>query len=188
VLPKHHRVAWADYFPNIHLTEVLPAGRIFTSLTHLSAKQLFEVFVVEQRPSPGVLATADLPDALWSLPRVPTTPKHTFVFSGYLAGVNRALFDGGATTTFVDSGLVKQYGLAMRADPQTVRMANGSAVISPGTVKVHLHIQKYTSAVTLRVLPLVPGFGVVLGDDWARRHQLLVDYGHIWCSCTESSA
>jgi hypothetical protein len=72
---------------------------------------------------------------------------------------------------------MKQYGLAMRANPQTVRMANGSTIISPGTVQVHLQIQKYTSAVTLRVLPLVPGFGVVLGDDWARRHQLLVDYG-----------
>jgi hypothetical protein len=65
----------------------------------------------------------------------------------------------------------------MRADPQTVCMANGSAVISISTVKLHLHIQKYTSAVTLRLLPLVPGFGVVLGDDWAQRHQLLVDYG-----------
>jgi hypothetical protein len=111
-VPKHHRVAWADYFPNIHLTEVLPAGRIFTSLTHLSAKQLFEVFVVEQRPSPGVLATADLPDAFQSLPRIPTTPKHTFVFSGCLAGVNTSVFfDGGAPTSFVESGLVKQYGL-----------------------------------------------------------------------------
>jgi hypothetical protein len=65
----------------------------------------------------------------------------------------------------------------MRANPQTVRMAKGSFIISPGTVQVHVQIQKFTSAVTLRVLPFVPGFRVVLGDDWARRHQLFIDYG-----------
>jgi hypothetical protein len=85
--------------------------------------------VVEQRPSPSVLATAELPDALRSLPRASLTPTHTFVFNGRLAGISTSvLFDGGATTSFVDSGLVKQYGLAMRANPQTVHMANGSTI------------------------------------------------------------
>jgi hypothetical protein len=50
-------------------------------------------------------------------------------------------------------------------------------MFSPGTVQAHFHIQKNTSAVTLCVLPLVLGFGVVLGDVWARRRRLLVDYG-----------
>jgi hypothetical protein len=178
VLPKHLGVAWAEYLPDLHLVETLPAGKLFTSLAHLPAKQLFEVFVVEQGPPPGVLATDELPGALWSLPRASLTPTYAFVLNGRLAGVSTSVqFDGGATTSFVDSGLVKQYGLAMRANPQTVRMANGSTIISPGTVQVHLQIQKYTSAVTLHVLPLVPGLGVVIGDDWARRHQLLVDYG-----------
>jgi hypothetical protein len=100
------------------------------------------------------------------------------VFDARIAGINTSvLFDGGATTSFVDLGLVQRYGLSIQADPQEVRMANGSTITSPGTVRVHLTIQKYTSAVTLRVLSLVPGFGVVLGDDWARRHQLLIDYG-----------
>jgi hypothetical protein len=87
------------------------------------------------------------------------------------------LFDGGATTSFVDESLVKLYSLSTRANPHEVRMANGSSVISPGTVYLHVTIQNYISAVTLRVLPLVPGFGVVLGDDWARSHQLRVNYG-----------
>jgi hypothetical protein len=56
-------------------------------------------------------------------------------------------------------------------------MANGTTVLSPGTVKVHLTIQNFSNTVTLRVLPLTPGYGVILGDDWACRHHLLVDYG-----------
>jgi hypothetical protein len=116
--------------------------------------------------------------ALRLLPRASSSPSHTFVFNGRIAGINTSvLFDGGATTSFVDESLVKRYGLSIRANPHEVRMANGSSVISPGTVYLHVTIQNYTGAVTLRVLPLVPGFGVVLGDDWARSHQLLVDHG-----------
>jgi hypothetical protein len=100
------------------------------------------------------------------------------LFDARIAGINTSvLFDGGATTSFIDLGLVQRYGLSIQADPQEVHMANGSTITSPGTVRIHLAIQKYTSAVTLCVLSLVPGFGVVLGDAWARRHQLLVDYG-----------
>jgi hypothetical protein len=69
VLPKHLGVAWAEYFHNIHIVEVSPAGRLFSQLGDLPAKQLFEVYVVERRPSPGVLATAELPDAIRGLCR-----------------------------------------------------------------------------------------------------------------------
>jgi hypothetical protein len=62
-------------------------------------------------------------------------------------------------------------------DPIEVRKANGTTVLSHGTVKVHLAIQNYSNTITLRVLPLTPGYGVSLGDDWARRHHLLVDCG-----------
>jgi hypothetical protein len=178
VLPKHLGVAWAKYLPFLHLVEVLPAGRLFTNLAALPAKQLFEVFAVEQRPLPGVIATAELPDPLRSLPHVGHSHTHTFVFTGQLAGIETSiLFHGGATTSFVDANLVARYNLLVHHDPREIRLANGSSVLSPGTVHLHLRIQKYCSTVTLRVLPLVPGFGVVLGDDWARRHQLLVDYG-----------
>jgi hypothetical protein len=57
------------------------------------------------------------------------------------------------------------------------RMANGTVVQSPGTIRASISIQHYSGTVELRGLPLTPGFGVVLGDDWSRRHQLLVDYG-----------
>jgi hypothetical protein len=141
VLPKHLGVAWAEYFHNIHLVEVSPAGRLLSQLGDLPAKRLFEVYVVERRPSPGVLATAELPDAIRSLLRVSLTPKHTFVFNARIAGIHTSVFfDGGATTSFVDSGLVQRYDLSIRADPQGVRMAQASAVISPGTVRVHLSI------------------------------------------------
>jgi hypothetical protein len=141
VLPKHLGVAWAENFHNIHLVEVSPAGRLFSQSGDLPAKQLFEVYVVERRPSPGVLGTAELPDAIWSLPRDSLTPQHTVVFDARIAGINTSvLFDGGSTTSFVDSGLVQRYGLSIRADPQEVRMANGSTITSPGTVRVHLTI------------------------------------------------
>jgi hypothetical protein len=87
------------------------------------------------------------------------------------------LWDGGASTSFVDSHLVAQHSLPLRKDPVKVRMANGTTVLSPGTVKVHLTIQNYSNTVTLRVLPLTPGYVVILGDDWARRYHMLVDYG-----------
>jgi hypothetical protein len=90
-----------------------------------------------------VLATAELPDALRSLPCASLSFNHTFVFNGHLAATSTSvLVDGGATTRFVDSGLVKQYGLATRANPQEVCMANGSAIISPGTVQAHLQVQQ----------------------------------------------
>jgi hypothetical protein len=79
VLPKHLGVAWAEYFHNIHLVEVSLAGKLFSQLGDLPAKQLFEVYVVERRPLPGVLATAELPEAIRSLPRVSLTPTYFFV-------------------------------------------------------------------------------------------------------------
>jgi hypothetical protein len=86
-----------------------PAGRLFSQLGDLPVKQPFEVYVVERRPSTGVLATAELPDAIRSLPRVSLTMQHTFVFDARIAGINTSvLFDRGAITSFVDSGLVQR--------------------------------------------------------------------------------
>jgi hypothetical protein len=101
-----------------------------------------------------------------------------FVFNGRLAGINTCVpWDGGAATSFVDSHLVAQYGLHIQKQPQEVHMANGMTVLSPGIVMGNLAIQKISGTATLRVLLLAPCFGVVLGDDWDRRHCLLLDYG-----------
>jgi hypothetical protein len=88
--------------PAVHLLDLLTQLN-HVSLAHLPAKQLVEVFVVEQCPLPGVLATAELSDALRFLPHASFTPTHIFVQNGRLAGISiSVLFDGGATTSFVD--------------------------------------------------------------------------------------
>jgi hypothetical protein len=90
-----------------------------------------------------VLAAADLPDTLRSLPRASLSFNHTSVVNGNLAATSTSVpFDGGATTRFVGSGLVKQHGFAMQANPQEVCIANGAAIISPGTVQAYLQIQQ----------------------------------------------
>jgi hypothetical protein len=151
---------------------------MFAETSALNSQALFDLLVVEPRPIPGGSATAELPETIRCLPRSSEPAKLTFIFTGRLAGLpTSVLWDGGASTSFVDSHLVAQHSLSLRKDPMEVRMANGTTVLSPGTVKVHLAIQNYSNTVTPRVLLLTPGYGVILGDDWARRHHLLVDYG-----------
>jgi hypothetical protein len=179
-LPHLQGDIWANHLPHVHKLVTLPACPMFAETFAVNSQVRFDLLVVEPRPIPGVLATAELPETIRCLPRSSEQAKLTFVFAGRLAGLSTSvLWDGGASTSFVDSHLVAQHSLPLRKDPIEVRMANGTTVLSPGTVKVHLAIQNYSNTVTLRVLPLTPGYGVILGDDWARcHHHLLVDYCH----------
>ena len=124
----------------------------------------------------GTIASATLPDQLRNLH--PANEDYiTFMFESVVAGVAaHAMFDSGATHNFIDTEFAARHHLSIRPDPLEVRLANGSVVNSPGTVTAALRLQRYSTTITCRVMPLVSDVEVVLGSSWAQRNRVVADF------------
>jgi hypothetical protein len=101
ILPHLQGDIWANHLPHVHKLVTLPACRMFAETSAFNSQALFDLLVVEPRPIPGVLATAELPETIWCLPLSSEQAKLTFVFAGRLAELpTSVLWDGGASTSF----------------------------------------------------------------------------------------
>ena len=58
-----------------------------------------------------------------------------------------------------------------------VQLANGSVVESAETATLKLHVQGHRTKCTFIVIDMIPGFDVVMGDDWSAAHQVTACYG-----------
>jgi hypothetical protein len=63
-LPHLQGASWAKYLPKLHRldTSTVPACQMFADVADIPAKALYDLFVVELRPPPGIFAFADLPE------------------------------------------------------------------------------------------------------------------------------
>ena len=70
----------------------------------------------------------------------------------------------------------------------TIMLADGTTVKSTEVVTLKLRVQQHTSTCRFVVTDMVPGFDVVLGDDWSRRHAVVASFAgsatcalpHLW--------
>jgi hypothetical protein len=103
----------------------------------------------------------------------------TFVFPGKVAGLHATiLWDSGAAQTFLSRDFVLRHNLPFSPASLPVALADGSRIQSLGTAKVKVQIQKYAHTLTCRVVDLVPGFDVMLGDDWSTYNKVIADYAN----------
>ena len=97
----------------------------------------------------GVMSVAALQvemQALRKTAAVPLapSPQFTFVFSAKIAGIpGKVLCDSAATYNFVSSSSVHRHGLHAQPHATDLLLADGISRMSPGMVRVKLHIQGY---------------------------------------------
>ncbi|MEO0804518.1 MAG: retropepsin-like aspartic protease/reverse transcriptase, partial [Cyanobacteria bacterium J06642_2] len=132
---------------------------------------------------PGVLAASLLPPALRRL-RAPVNavtddePSLTFVFQGKMAGLpGTVLWDSGAKKAFISAEFVRRNSLHVQPSDLECFLANGEPIAIEGEVKIRVQIQGYRQELRLLVVPLAPGFDMLLGDEWSTREGVLADYG-----------
>ena len=153
----------------------VPAADLFPSDDTVPAAT-YAVFVDPPRISAGSIARADLPSSIRALSS--QAGGLSFVFNGKLSGVSSSiLWDSGAAHTFVSAAFAKLHKLAVLPSTLPVELADGTLVQTRGVVNAKLSIQSYHCNVRLHVLDLSPGFDVILGTDWSRRHGVLADFG-----------
>jgi hypothetical protein len=110
-----------------------------------------------------------------------TSPPFTFVFHGKIAGLpGTMIWDSAATLNFISSDCLERHRLRifLHEHGLHLNLADGKQMQSPGFVKVHLRIQKFSREENLVVTDLTPGFDVLLGDEWSVRNSIVADYGY----------
>ena len=148
--------------------------------TPVSAEQdKCQVFYDPCRASPGCIPTGSLQEDVQRLCATNSNhPQHTFIFSGKIAGIQcSVLWDSGAVGSFISREFVRRNKLATKRSSTAMQLANGSVVESSDSAKLKLRIQGHQSHVNLVVTDLLPGYDVILGDDWSRMNEVHARYG-----------
>ena len=84
----------------------------------------------------------------------------------------KALFDCGATDSFVSHSMVKRYSWRLHHEACYVKNGDGTSQVSPGTVRVHVRIgDQFNAFLTLRVIHLAK-FQVIIGLDTMRHYHM----------------
>ena len=99
-------------------------------------------------------------------------------FAGQVAGVaTRILLDSGANMSFISKAFVADAHLGTKASHLAdVMLPDGQKCPVHGTVKVHVKIQGYQGQVTLHVIDMNVPFECILGDDWLRSRNAVLNY------------
>ena len=141
------------------------------------------------RASPGCVPTARLPAQVQTLlTQQPLGSQLTFVFEGKVAGIRGSiLWDSGVARSFISRHFVRLHKLGTSQSTTQVQLADGSVVESAETATLKLHVQGHRTKCTFIVIDMIPGFDVVLGDDWSTAHQVTACYGRAGADGTPSA-
>lgn len=87
--------------------------------------------------------------------------------------------DTQASTSFVSEQWLKRAGVAYDLVPsaQPVELADGRQIRSSGKVSIRLRVGTMNDTVVCQVLDM-PGFDIILGDDWMLRRRVHLDFGN----------
>ena len=189
VLP---RVTNAPWFP---LTKrMIPVGchrlsSMCATVMDTSDDIMCQIWYDPCRASPGSLPLNGLPSQLQALSQSQNGSRLTFVFDGKVAGVGcSVLWDSGAAHSFISKDFVRLHKLRTITGCTDVQLADGSVMRSSEIVTFKLRLQAHSSTCRFIVIDMVPGFDVVLGDDWSHKNQVVANYGcatsgvaaHLW--------
>ena len=96
-----------------------------------------------------------------------------FVFEGKLAGLRcTAMFDSGAALSYVSKDFVRMHKLATQQSNARIQLGNGATVHTAEAAVMKLRIQGHRSTCRFVVIDMIPGFDVILGTDWMRKHEV----------------
>ena len=180
VLPDIKNPSWQPLLKGMTLSEVLDAKelRLPCAQDGVMHQSQFIVYHDALRLLRGIVPVAALPRAIRALHVKDDSPGLTFVFDARAAGLRASvLWDSGAALSFVDSAFVKRHNLATTATDRCAELADGSFHPVTAQVSLKLKIQASVTEVTLFVMDLIPGFDIILGDDWSKYNGVLADYG-----------
>ena len=186
ILPDVPNASWQPLLKGMTKTEVRSRSDLTFTTSDASEGSLddlppkFVVMYDPPRAKPGVIPVNDLPEAVQLLHShsVADAPDLTFVFEAKVAGVPATVLqDSGAGKSFIDADFAAAHNFHISPCSQEVELADGSRQAAKGQVKLKVKIGKSVTKCTLLVLPMSPGFNVILGTDWCAANGVVADYG-----------
>jgi hypothetical protein len=102
----------------------------------------------------------------------------TMTFDGTANGANAALtLDSAASDRFVSTSWLQRAGVAYtKGTGVPIALADGHTATSTGLVTLKLRVGALRDKVQCHVLDM-PGFDIILGDDWLRSRRVHMDFG-----------
>ena len=98
-------------------------------------------------------------------------------FTGKVAGAAARIdLDTGASHTFISARYAQMNGLAVQPTNRAVALADGKTVNAVGVCRARLRLGPLNDVVTFIVLRLNTVYDVILGEDWLKRHQAVLNF------------
>lgn len=178
VLPEQQRSVYAPVTRQLAKLGCMTRGELFVIVPADRCSERYNVYGDLPDSREGVIASMELPPTVRLLHAAEPSADHlTFLFQAKLAGLPaRCLWDSGAAKCFISHRFAKENRLTVKGPVSSVVLADGSSKAVQGRIKAKLRIQGYSDEVECFVTDLVPGFDIILGDDWSRKHQVAADY------------
>jgi Reverse transcriptase (RNA-dependent DNA polymerase)/RNase H-like domain found in reverse transcriptase/Integrase zinc binding domain/Aspartyl protease len=110
---------------------------------------------------------------------VTNEPDLTFMFhDSKVGGVTcSSLLDSGAMDCFIHTDFARKHGFTVLPNSPSYELADGNVVSTDGTVSAKFRLQGYSREIRFVCMKLSDGIDIILGDDWAKREQAIIDYG-----------
>ena len=177
-LPEECHEQYRVLVRSMHKIGTRTRGELFVGDCPERQRERLNLYSTRPTHTDGVLPVEKLPSELRLLHVTPPTASGlTFLLSAKIAGLQaECLWDSGAAKCFISQSFVERNKLHVTGKVSSVVLGDGSSKDTLGLVKAKVRIQGYTGEVTFHVMPLVPGFDIILGDDWSKQHEVLADY------------
>ena len=112
-------------------------------------------------------------------------PQHHMVFSTEIAGKQaRVLLDTGASQSFISKDFCAAADMKSVAapTPQQVKTAGGAEILAHTMCQVSFQLQGMGITVSPLIVPLPEEFTVILGDDWLKSKEAVLNYATQTCT------
>eukprot|EP00775_Hariotina_reticulata_P004793 gene4792-biopygen6544 len=98
-------------------------------------------------------------------------------FKGAISGhKGRLKIDAGASHCFISAAFVKRIGLAVTPCVRSVALADGMSVRVIGVCTARIQLGTFADVVSFNVIQLSDEYDVLLGEQWLKRRQVLLDF------------
>ena len=129
--------------------------------------------------------TPSAPVVLGSISNQQAGIQHHMTFEAEITGKKvNVLLDTGASQSFISKEFCQKADMKSVAapTPQQVRTAGGTDIMTQTLCQVSFQLQGMGITVSPLVVPLPDDFAVILGDDWLREKEAILNYQDQTCS------
>ena len=190
ICPKVVNAPWLPLTKRMVLLKSKKLSALASAPIDSERNVLCDVYYDPCRARSGLLPGSALPHGMQKLcTQTSSSSQLTFVFDGKVAGADcTVLWDSGAATSFISRDFVRLHNLSTAPLDTTVQLANGATAQCSEVATLKLKLRQHVSTVRFVVTDMVPGFDIVLGDDWSRRHRVVASFSgsdtcsepHLW--------